>query len=294
VCGEGNGVDKCSSPHVGFHFNPLTDLQLEKTALSGSFPAGFLSALSAYKSVSGFLPGAYIVAAILMLLAPIIAGFASGRPIIGAISSAASFIASILLLAASITLPVVFSKLNSSINDTFSSAGISSTFGSKPIIVSFFATLLSLAAAIVIAIRTKSSYPSKYKLAGKNASGPRELKLATKGIQPTRGPSTASRKTPFSAVLQRIPTFGQARYTQIEKQPQVVAVGQRRSIDEDRQVLFEADGIRGEVIHEHDHEEEEEPQGYIHEGPRGIQMQPMGRGGARDINVAYEPYSHGA
>ncbi|KAF2100235.1 hypothetical protein NA57DRAFT_73845 [Rhizodiscina lignyota] len=294
ACSEYGHKQNCTSPKIGFHFNPVSDLHLQKTALQGSFPSGLLSATNSYKSISPFMGGAYYASVVLLFLAMITGCFASRKAAVGIFSAVLAFLASVLLLAASITEPIIFSKLANEINSAFRKNGIDASFGSKTIVVSFIATFLALAVSLILVFRSRSARQRRPR-APRSNSGTRKLQLSTRDIEPEKGQAAASRKTPFSAVLQRIPTFGAARYTQIERQPKVVATGahsRRGSADDDRELLFQADGVQGNVIHEHD--EEHEPQGYAHDGPRGIQMQSVGGRATRDINLAYEPFSRGA
>lgn len=102
------------------------------------------------------------------------------------------------------------------------------------------------------------------------------------------GPAAAGRLKKLG-LLQRIPTWRRHNYAEIEKQPVIkTAITGKVYNASDRDILLTR-GFGGE----NDIEDEQEHE-FVHNGARGIQLQPMGRGATREVDTAYEPYRNQA
>ncbi|KAL1855337.1 hypothetical protein VTK73DRAFT_8575 [Phialemonium thermophilum] len=312
-----HGSVSCAAPRIGFAFDPASGLSLDSTALQGTYPSSFLSALSAYHHASRFLAAAYVLGAALTGLAVLLAAFSAcssgrrssprrrrGRRVAAAggggaslaVSAAvASAIAAALLLGAVIAAAVVFTRLVSQFNDAFDDkAGISASRGIAPLVAGGIAFLLALLASVGFGVLARSLKQQQAwaAAAAAAAAGSGAVLVTGKPGSAEEGVAADGEKAPPRPGLWgRIPTWSKHRYVQVEKQPAVartVVTGrpQEAAIMEDDASYPDADARRRL---DDDWNADDE----YTAGGESIAMSSIGIGNKRkrDLNSAYEPYS---
>lgn len=283
-CSEG-GPDgtECSKPKFGFHFDPLKDLKLDNTGLSGSFPSKLLNAIKTYGTSTEFLAAAYLLAFIFTFFTPVFSIIATCAPRIiigGAISS---IFATFFLFAASVAGIVIFTNVKGSFNSDLVAAGIKTALGNKLFILSWVATVFSLISTVLLWIHARRAIKNHRRGMGKNMIIPNSTDKAGAPDSLPSGNNGPRKLT----LLQRSLTWNKHKYAQISKgrdNPKVVLVGVH---DDDGEELLSRGFGGGED--EHDVEEDELVRG----STRGIPLSGMGGNKAsRDMNTAYEPFKH--
>jgi hypothetical protein len=270
-----NGTTSCARPTIGFNFNHGTDLKLDSTSLSDIFPQTLLDAQTAYRRVSPFIADAYIISALLLVTAPI-AGALASRPasILAVIFSS---LATLFLLGAGIASTVVFRNLNTQLNAAYSSSGIISTTGSKPVIFGFLAFALSFLNTIIFLLRR----PQKRGRAVVRNIGT-EYPGGKSGFD-------GEGSEPKPGLWKRVPTWSAHKYVQVEKQP--VLVKSNLASHQEPVVVTSPSGRRSRADAEDDWTVEDE----YATGGRGVGIPMMGLAGNKrqtDSNTAYEPYKN--
>jgi len=198
------------SGKFGFHFNPLTDLKLDTTALQGSFSSSFTKTLSSYASTAWFLGIAYVLAFLLNFSTMILSCL--GSPLIPAITSS---LTTFFLLTASGSGVGVFTNVRNSFNSALSSSGIKTTLGNKLFILSWIATILSLIASILSCIHASRSKSRRQR--GGNGLLQDNVRGMDKRIIEDREPLTGSKLPGMPGFLKKIPTWNRHQYTPIEE-----------------------------------------------------------------------------
>ena len=151
-----DGVVDCTNPQFSVDFEPGDDLinaDIDSILLQDIVNSDFGSALDLFRQSSRFISGGYIASAFLCLTTPIEFFFA---PFFACISAG---LASILLLAATVTATVAFSKLSNSFNALFATHQITSSLGMIPVALGFVGFVLTLASTIlyIIAYRQRGT-----------------------------------------------------------------------------------------------------------------------------------------
>ncbi|KAK0715207.1 SUR7/PalI family-domain-containing protein [Lasiosphaeris hirsuta] len=290
-----DGAISCTTPHFGFYFDPVADLKLDGTALSGTFSQDFLNTISSYGKVNRFLAIAYVASAMLSFVAPLMA-FCSA-----ALAVVASGIATVLLFAGSIASVVCYRKVNAAFNAAFNFDGMTSKTGSYPVALSFVAFSLSVCASILFLTHARTAAVSarraKASVIARSVGGKAGESLlgGEDGHEGTRGiVSGTDAKTQKPGLWGRIPTFSQHKYVQIENKPSLVrtdVTGREQTV-----LLNSPDGVRQRLD-----EDWATPDDYSHSkgetggapgGGAGIPLVSMGANKqTKDMNTAYEPYS---
>jgi hypothetical protein len=272
-----SGGAQCDRPSIGFTFNPASDLRLDSTSLQGTFPPALASALANYRRVSGFLAGAYVVSAALVALAPLASLLAARNRSAGAVAAVMSVLASILLLGAGIAAVVVFGSLNTQFNAAFSSSGLRSSLGAKPVALGFVAFALTLLTAVIFVVRARTPANARGRMVARSIGADDAASVATgkEGSKP--------------GLWKRIPTWSQHRYVQVEKQP---AVQKTKNVAASMEavVVTSPAGTRARADGDEDWAtgDDEYASG---RGQKGIPMLSIGANKReRDMNTAYEPY----
>lgn len=137
-----DGTTECTDPAYGFTFSPSHHLRLDATSLQGIASPDLQSALSHYSRASRWLSSAYIASTVFSLLAPIESFF---TPLFAAFTSG---LATLFLLAASITATVIFKKVVDAFNAQFAEYALTASLGTYPIAFGFVACVLSLGATV--------------------------------------------------------------------------------------------------------------------------------------------------
>lgn len=261
------GSVSCSQPSLRFAFDPRSDLRLDSTALQGTYPEEFLSALNHYHNVARSMAASYVAVALFTALAPLAALFAHRSRAAGIIAATLGCLSTILLLAASIAGIIAAKDLSSHFNAALGESGLSSKVGSLPTALSFVATILAIATAAIFIKRARSP-------AGGGAAA-----YAT-----GRGTGSTG-KGKNGGLLSRIPGLGQHRYVPVEKQLLARAAAPGHQDD----VVFDSSTAAGRRRLEEDWAAEDE----YSAGSQAIPMKALGGAGRqRDMDTAYEPYSH--
>ncbi|KAJ8109835.1 hypothetical protein ONZ43_g6029 [Nemania bipapillata] len=144
-----NARISCDTPRIGFTFNPATDLKLDSTAAQGTLSTAYTNELHAYSVVSTFTAVAYILASILTVLSCIMIVLSRRFPRATLASRLTSWLASLLILAATIASIVTFVKLRDVFNNSFGDAGVRTTINARAFALSAAGTVASIAAFVL-------------------------------------------------------------------------------------------------------------------------------------------------
>lgn len=194
-CGiyPGNEVS-CSSPEIGYAFEPEEDLNLSSTGLT-------LSSIFSYAKLSRFLGGAYIVSSVLIILAPI-TSFLTGRwPRAAIFGVILATVTAILLTAASIAAVVVFPRTRDSYNDHLRDAGIVTHVGKNSFIATWVATVFAFLCAITLMVRARAAKYASFGRSSGGSAGGRGLKgflITGSGHDDTKGLITGQESIAFT------------------------------------------------------------------------------------------------
>jgi hypothetical protein len=257
----------CSQPNLAFAFDPRSDLRLDGTSLQGTYPTTFLDAITDHRKATRSIAVAYVLSALLTVLAPVVALFARRARAVGILAAALGCLSALLLLSASIAGIIVTKDLSAEFNAALGESGLSSEVGSRPTALSFVAAVLAVVTAAIFINRARDPVGVG---AGVYATG-----------AGTGGPKQAKK----GGLLSRIPGLGQHRYVPVEKQllARAAAPGQQEG------VVFDSSSADGRRRLEDDWAAEDE----YSAGGRAIPMKALGGPGRqRDMVIAYEPYSH--
>ncbi|KAI0103692.1 SUR7/PalI family-domain-containing protein [Nemania sp. FL0031] len=201
----------CDTPRVGFTLNPSSDLKLDGSATQGTLSTAYYNELHTYAAVSTFTAVAYILSSFLTILSclTIVLSRRFDRAIlIGRVSSG---IATILALTATIASIVTFVKVRDAFNSAFGDVGVTTTINSRAFALSAVATVLSIAAfVLVLFIRPAgSAYRAPYARekglvggAGADEAGLMARESRAAGVGP--------------GFLARMPTWNRTRYTHLD------------------------------------------------------------------------------
>ena len=272
-CGSfSNGTTKCTSPHLGFSFDPAFQSLINSSSLEAP-SQDFLDAQSSFNNVGKFVPIGYIAGSILLLLATLLE-FANGHVAL-VVAAVFGVITTIVYLASTIAGLVVTRKFDSAFNSHFGSAGLTTEVGKIPLGLGFNASLLALIVTIVFIIRARNPASARR---GMNASyggppGPLRKPIIT-GADPLEAePLTRDAEGPGQGgqdptLWGRIPAFAGHNYVQVEKQGNMAPTSDWSA------------------------EDAHDPSQYGH-APRdeaSIPLQPMHGNRSFNANTAYEPY----
>ncbi|KAI0433642.1 SUR7/PalI family-domain-containing protein [Xylaria sp. FL1042] len=226
ACGRSDdgGSASCYAPRVGFTFNPDSNLKL-----AGAAPQ--YSQLHTYASVSTFVAVAYILSSLLIVLSSIT--IALSRCFDGAIlaSRISSGITTVLLTAATIASIVTFIKTRDSFNGALADVGVTTATSSAAFGLSAAASVSSIA-AFALTFFTRPTTASGYRLPYHREK--RDVHAGETELM-SRGPRAAAVGAGF---LGRVPTWGKARYAQIETKKASSAHSRDQSPDSDREGLI--------------------------------------------------------
>ncbi|KAK3352560.1 SUR7/PalI family-domain-containing protein [Lasiosphaeria hispida] len=289
-----DGAISCTTPRFGFYFEPVADLKLDGTSLSGTYSQDFLNTISSYGKVNRFLAIAYVASAMLSFVAPLMA-FCSA-----VLAVAASSIATLLLFAGSIASVVCYRKVNSAFNNAFNFDGMTSKTGSYPVALSFVAFAFSVCASILFLTRARTAAVSARRgkpVIARSVGGKagESLLAGEEGREGSRGiVSGTDAKTQKSGLWGRIPTFTQHKYVQVEKQPSLVrtdVAGHEQAV-----LLNSPDGVRQRLDEDwatpDDYSHSKGETGSAASGGASIPLVSIGANKqTKDMNTAYEPYS---
>ena len=320
-----DGTISCSKPRIGFFMNPAHDLHFDSTAFQGAYPDPFLRSMSHYSKLSRSLAGAYITSAFFLFLANIASCFS-------AISAAvATALAAVILLGASIANVVVFTSVNTAFNTHFHTAGLASTSGTIPIVLSFVAFAQAFVATIFHVLRSRADTGPRRRRSTKprgmgsvmgmmggggghsdkqpvsanssllNGSGDPAVGVgagAGPGADHIYGPPgiDASKPPQKPSLLNRIPLLGKHKYMQIERQPSAAGGGggggaQRRALDPAGNEASRLSEDWG-AADEFSHGPGAAPAAGGAVGGPAISMRSLGGNKpTRDLETAYEPYT---
>jgi hypothetical protein len=264
----------CTSPRVGYVFNPKKALNLENTSLRSAFTPAFNSTISAYWQISYFLAVAYILSFVLISFAPLASFISTRRGRSSSTAMAMSVLATLVTLAASVTATIHFKRVTDIFNEVLDEAVITTTLG-KLFIVSWVAFLVSLIFAIVMVIQIRNNKRARA------PSLPRGMVPGKPGVGGVVAGDAAHAGEPAPGFLQRMQTWNRHRYVQIERQPVVAHTGVHSQ--EGAVLLDPMDDVR----HENDLRDDDD---IAHSRQQGIAMMPLAKNGQKDLNTAYEPY----
>jgi hypothetical protein len=277
----------CGKPHVGFSFNPASELRLDSTSLQGTFPPALVSALSSYQRSNPFLANGYIVSAALVALAPVVGSLLGTRHRwAGHAAAALSSLAGGLILASSAAAVVTFRRLDEQINSAFNSSGLHSEVGVVPVALGFVAFVFSLLTSIILIIRARSPVAPRGRMVTRSIGTEYDDSVSKpSGVGSVEGISKRS------GLWKRMPTWKNHKYVQVEKQPTLLktttGVGSLEAV-----VVTSPAGTRTVASGDDDEwDGADEYTGRAGGGGNGIPMLSLGNKRERDVGSAYEPYS---
>ncbi|CRK16112.1 hypothetical protein BN1723_002284 [Verticillium longisporum] len=275
-CSHHSDSTSCTSPRMGYFFDPITVLKLDTTAVANLDTSDIDEALARYERISQFLAFAYVASIAFAILGPILSLFGSKIRIIGFAGIFLSWLAAIILLVASGTGHYIYQHLSKAIDSDLDPIGIDSDFG-----LLLVPSWLSFGFALLAAHRSG---------AGGHVTGQ---------ANESAGPG--------SGLLNRVQTWGRQKYIGIGKQPGAERHSNRATpqgrgatsgdLSDDEQHLVpreqqDAYGSRRESL-------SFEPRAFPsrtssddgYGGQGDIAMMPLDNRGQKDLNTAYEPYS---
>lgn len=258
-----DGAVSCSHPSLSFSFDPRTDLRLDSTSLQGTYPQSLLSALSHHRKTTRFVAPAYILAAALLVLAPLLATLSPASLAAPALSAVAALLLLAAAAAAAASSRAVDAAFNTALRET---TGLSSSTGrpAPAVAVGFAAFALALLAAVVLVVRARRD-----RRVGGAVQGGGEKK----GVGGLLGG--------------RVP-WGRHRYAPVDDRVALVGKGGYEGSRHQEGVVFESSEGGGRHLDDNWAAEDE-----YSAGGRGIPLKSLGVGvkQRRDMNTAYEPYS---
>jgi len=210
ACGHNDdGSTTCFSPRVGFTFDPFSDLKIGSLATQETLSSHFFSQLKTYAAVSTFVAVSYILASLLTVLSCVSVVLLRRFGQASLVSRASSLLAALLLIAATIASIVTFIKTRDAFNAALNGIGVKSATSSGALGLSVVASVLALAAFVLVLF---------VRLAV--AGYARKNHLEEQGLEDFGGAGSKSRRSkPAGAnigLLERVPTWKQGRYTQIQ------------------------------------------------------------------------------
>ncbi|CRK42064.1 hypothetical protein BN1708_008634 [Verticillium longisporum] len=278
-CSHHSDSTSCTSPRMGYFFDPITVLKLDTTAVANLDTSDIDEALARYERISQFLAFAYVASIAFAILGPILSLFGSKIRIIGFAGIFLSWLAAIILLVASGTGHYIYQHLSKAIDSDLDPIGIDSDFG-------------------LLLVPNQSSRRNP------------DLSFDTKHRSGAGGHVTGQANEsagPGSGLLNRVQTWGRQKYIGIGKQPGAERHSNRATpqgrgatsgdLSDDEQHLVpreqqDAYGSRRESL-------SFEPRAFPsrtssddgYGGQGDIAMMPLDNRGQKDLNTAYEPYS---
>lgn len=256
-CAHGTSTT-CTTPQVGYVFDPRYDLKLEQTSASSQFTPDLPSAVSAYHKSAVFLGLAYIVSMVLVVVAPILSAVRSRFSSAGFLGIIISCLASLILIAVTVLSEAgALKQLNNAINDSYGDIGVHSSIG-KLSILSWVATACSFFATAFYLFRASRHPVGPYGY-GEQARG--EVAMGD-GMPQTK-----------SSLWGKVSTFSNHRYIQIGKQHTVARTT----------------GVRGQETVVMDPMIDDDH--YTDGQPKSIQLMSLHKGGKKNLNTGYEPYT---
>ncbi|CRK16131.1 hypothetical protein BN1723_002299, partial [Verticillium longisporum] len=298
-CSHHSDSTSCTSPRMGYFFDPISVLKLDTTAVANLDTSGIDKALAKYERISQFLVFAYMASIVFAILGPILSVFGSKIRIIGFAGIFLSWLAAIILLVASGTGHYIYQHLSKAIDSDLDPVGIDSDFG-----LLLVPSWLSFGFALLAAVFT--SFRPRDQSSRRNP----DLSFDTKHRSGADGHVTGQANEsagPGSGLLNRVQTWGRQKYIGIGKQPGAERHGDRGiprgggarsgdlSDDEQHLVSREQQGMYGSRRESLNFEPRAFPSrtssddGYGGQGD--IAMMPLDNRGQKDLNTAYEPYS---
>ncbi|KAI8632444.1 SUR7/PalI family-domain-containing protein [Xylariaceae sp. FL1651] len=253
ACGRtDDGSESCCAPHVGFAFNPSSDLKLGRTGAS-TFSASYYSQLHTYATVSAFVAAAYIIATPLMILSCLCIVLSRRFNGAATISRVSSAIAMFLVVAAAIASVVTFVKLRDTFNAALSDLGVNTTTSSSAFGLSLAAAATSTAAFVLACLHRPASSGAR----GRH----HHEKQGIEGGVGGGGAETSLREARPANIgagfMKRVPTWGRPRYAQIQNRQQATVHSRDPSPESDREGLM----ARDDAAHGAFPSEHEYPQG---------------------------------
>ncbi|KAI0396745.1 SUR7/PalI family-domain-containing protein [Xylariaceae sp. FL0594] len=231
VCGRHeDGSTTCYPARVGFAFDPLSDLHIGSLVNQGTLPSpSFFSQLRKYAAASTFASVAYILSSLLIvtscasvLLSRRCNSNDKKPRLVRFISRSTSFLAAVLLIAATVDTSVTFIKVRDAYNSAFSGIGVTTTLAvSGAISLSVAASVLAFVAfLLVLFVRPPVAAGAGYDRKVNNFEENAHLDdLFVGAAAPAGLMSRGSRPGVVSiGLLDRVPTWKQGRYVQIGNQ----------------------------------------------------------------------------
>ncbi|KAI1100121.1 hypothetical protein F4804DRAFT_56566 [Jackrogersella minutella] len=254
ACSEEHGSTICSTPKVGFRFDPSSDLRLDGTSIQGTFSSAYSDELQTYGKVSTFLGAGYILGALFTVsscLSLIISRFFPETIFVSLFSSSLAFL---FLLASAIASIVAFNRLENTFNGALGSSGVQTKISSKMVGLGFGAVGVTLISIVFILLL----------LRGSRKQGQQDG-FHSKSVLPDES-------TPKLG-LTRVTTWSRRGYMQVEKHKPVIR-SHSNSPESDR---------RGLIATAEDD--------FSHENPSGFALGPMEKydHSSRDPSVTYDP-----
>ncbi|GAW19999.1 hypothetical protein ANO14919_094930 [Xylariales sp. No.14919] len=224
----------CSTPRVGFAFNPDTDLKLGRTSAQGTLPKAYYDQLSTYTVISTFVAVVYVLTSLLTVLSCIAIVLARRFERAMLISRIISGIVAILAIAATIASIVTFVKLRDTFNSALGDIGVRTATNSGAFGLSAAASVVSVFTfALTLSIHpTTSRYRLPYHQEKRGVDG-------GAGAGETELMSREARAANIGVgFLARVPTWKRPGYTQIDANKRPTAHSRDHSPDSDREGLI--------------------------------------------------------
>ena len=140
----------CSKPKLGFYFDPLEVWNLEDSPIKNLVPTEWQGALNSYKEASKFMYAAYVVALVATILTFLggVASFFLGRWM-SILTWVTADIAALFAAGATAAATAIFSILAGVIRTKLHDEGITTTMGTKLLVISWVAAAASIAAGLL-------------------------------------------------------------------------------------------------------------------------------------------------
>lgn len=275
ACGQNDGDQNdggptiCSDPHVGFTFNPGSDLKLDPATAQGTLSTSYYNQLRTYAAVSTFVAVAYILASLLTVLSclTIVLSRRFERAVLA--GRVASGIAAMLVFAATVASIVTFIRLRDAFNSALGDTGIKAAINSSAFGLSAAASASSIAAFVfVVLIRAPGS--------GYRLPYHRERRTVLEGADGNEAGTMLRENRATGAgigLLGRAATWNRPRYAQLDGKKALSAYSRDHSPESDREGLI--DPARDTPpVHENDY-------------PRSLGENQRGRQNLDHVSTAY-------
>ncbi|KAI0021640.1 hypothetical protein F4780DRAFT_273660 [Xylariomycetidae sp. FL0641] len=161
ACWHGGSSTGCDAPHIGYSFDPGSDLKLDGTWARASFTPAYSSKIQTHRQVTTFACAAYILVILLHVLSSTGILLSARLPRARLISVTASSVSTLLLFAAAVAGTASFSKQQHVFTKALHNYGVTVTTASSGPGLSFSAFALSLLALVAVLAQPRPHPPRR-------------------------------------------------------------------------------------------------------------------------------------